>query len=266
MQKLMPLFVMTLLSCGSNDSAKANFAAVADTCARVTACVGITMETCGPLVMGQRGFPRLDTVSVASCVKGASDCDAIARCVNGGEVATGCDPLTDTPSCAGSVGRRCIDGAWVGMDCAKLGLTCLQDSTHQLWCGKEGDCTDSSCHKDGTLSCVNDVMAYQPCAGSCSEVDGVKRCVGDGPTCEPSDFRCDGNVAVSCIGGKEYRQSCAVCSDTDGAFCRNGDECSASSCDGATLKACVNGLLFDTDCAALGYTGCSEDAEGAHCS
>ena len=114
--------------------------------------------------------------------------------------------------------------------------------------------------------CVNKVMAYRSCgAGSCVEVNGTKACAGEGPACQPNDFRCDGNTAVTCVNGKEHREACAVCNDVDGAFCTKGSQCDKSSCDGSKLKACVDGVPFEQDCVAQGFSTCKEDSQGAHC-
>jgi hypothetical protein len=258
-----------LAAAGCSDSeggAPPKLASAAEACARISGCLGITLDACTSQVLGRRGFPVLDAATVEACVKAAGDCDAVGKCLNGGEKAGSCNPATDTKRCDGAIGRKCVDGVWVGMDCGKLGLKCLQDSVKQLWCGKEGACGDSSCHKDGVISCVNKVMAYRSCGGgSCVDVNGKKACAGEGPACQQGDFRCDGNTAVTCVNGKEHREPCAVCSDVDGAFCTKDDRCDRSSCDGATLKVCVDGVPFDKDCQALGFSTCKDDGSGAHC-
>jgi hypothetical protein len=261
------LYGLTAGGCDSSDSsALPKQESAAEACTRITGCLGLSMDDCANTVLGRRGFPVLDPAAVESCVSAAKDCDAVGRCINGGQTAGSCDPTVDTKRCDGAIGRKCLGGVWVGLDCGKLGLECLQDGVKQLWCGKQGACKDATCHKDGVLSCVNKVMAFRSCgAGSCVDVNGTKTCAGEGPACQPSDFRCDGNTAVSCVNGKEHREPCAVCSDVDGAFCTKDSQCDKSSCDGATLKACVDGVPFDKDCTALGFSTCKEDSQGAHC-
>jgi hypothetical protein len=265
-RSIVTTLLLALWGCdSSNGGAPAKLGTVAEACTRITGCFGLTIDSCASVVLGRQGFPRLDTDSVYKCVKDAKDCEAVGRCLNAGEAAT-CDPATDTKRCDGTIGRKCVGGVWVGLDCAPLGLECIQDKVKQLWCGKQGACGDAECHKDGVIYCVNQVMAYKDCgAGSCVDVNGTKACAGEGPACQPNDFRCDGNTAVTCVNGKEHREPCAVCSDIDGAFCRKDDQCDKSSCDGTKLKACVDGVPFEKDCTSYGFSTCKEDANGAHC-
>jgi len=238
---------------------------VAEACARITGCFAMTMDTCASVALGRQGYSQ-EADKLGECVKAGKDCDAVGRCLNAGQATTTCDSSTDGRRCDGTVRRACVGGVWVGVDCAPLGLECIQDSVGQLWCGTSDPCADSECHGDGVVSCVNKVMAYRSCGGgACVDSGGTKVCQGEGADCQTGDFRCEGNTAVTCLNGKEHREECAVCSDVDGAFCTTDKQCERSSCDGATLKACVDGVSIDSDCVSHGFSSCTEDASGAHC-
>lgn len=116
-----------------------------------------------------------------------------------------------------------------------------------------------------------DCSFYGP--AECKEVpeQGLE-CVGNGAECSEEDpDRCDGDVLVECLNGKEARFDCSRLGDFAcrtvpdyGPQCKaRGTECEAddNSCDGSILKYCYEGRFKTFDCASAGFLTCQSNPE-----
>jgi hypothetical protein len=80
---------------------------------------------------------------------------------------------------------------------------------------------------------------------------------------------CDGDVAISCIGGVALRADCAArgqscVADAGGSYCALAGACERDRCDGDTVVSCRAGrTLARVDCAATIPGGRCRDQRGA---
>jgi len=256
---------------------KEEVAQLARACSRVASCATSLgsdlpdVRACATtLTVWSATFSSAD--DIAGCVNGAADCAAVGRCVNAGAGAEICDAAAYQRRCEGPVIRQCTSGLVMGYDCSEMGMTCVEDTVGQLWCGRQAECPENStCEGTGYLSCVNGVPVLTDCGeGSCvpspyNPDDAA--CAGEGKECDGPVFECEGDTAVTCINGRIHREPCmpGLCTTVDGAFCKEGEECNASECDGITLIACISGTRFVIDCTELGFSACAEETTGPTC-
>lgn len=242
-----------------------------EACARLTGCVDFRGEFSAPggftscvTIMGD---PALDPVSLTECAVTAVDCTAAATCLNAGEDPLPCDPATFERGCAGDVARTCRGGVIVGRDCAEVGLSCVENVSGDVFCGRPEPCDVSTCEGDTLLLCVAGAVLPQECGDAVCRVEPNLRrsaeCVSDEPCEGPAVYECDGDVAVTCPSGYVHRELCGpgLCSSVDGAFCMRDPACAElPRCDGTELVHCVGGVPSRVDCTSLGLSACVESA------
>lgn len=240
----------------------------------------------------QRLVHRPDVRS-AECIAAARTCEDAAACVG----LTSPEDCGDYSRCDGDVlhacqnGRRVAGGGWRNIalqrDCGAEGLHCrviyptyASTDYHYAACVAPGSCTVDTCDGDRLVQCdlANVADPGVPIPWDC--VDGVcsdGECRGDGGPCEPGSW-CEGDVAVSCIGGRLLRETCApgTCSPDfiDVRYMDNSTRCHARGeceprCEGSHAVRCVEGHVERYDCRAWGFETCEvlDDAgyREAHC-
>ncbi|NOY93400.1 MAG: hypothetical protein GXP55_19620 [Deltaproteobacteria bacterium] len=205
-----------------------------------------------------------DEAALTRCVLAAADCGAAVDCVGVGAPVASCSSAV-RDRCEGDVLYTCESTASrlsIGRDCAADGLRCVLTEFGDAFCGRPepAPCADSRCEGDTLLWCVGGVFAERSCgAGTCTTLDGISDCAGEGESCERLFARCEGDVAVTCRHGRKHRVQCGVglCSESDGAFCRTDEACS-TRCDGDAIIQCVRAQPTRIPCSQWGYTQCSD--------
>ena len=177
------------------------------------------------------GPEQLSQISASEvrCVEGSGDCATLVACLG-----------LSGPACAAE--DRCEDG--VAVRCFRLpnGIT----SEVRQRCG-EGESPNSRC------SVVDD------------QGKGIAALCNVGPCLQP---RCQGDVAVACIGDVEIQIDCAAqgrrCAiDEGGPSCVLPATCQRDHCDGGAAVLCRAGAVRDRyDCAAIIPDGRCRDRNG----
>jgi hypothetical protein len=262
-------------------------------CSRLASCVGpayaelhqcsTTLLTVG--VLGQAVFtsdvediaPYLVPFSVRACIGAATNCAAVNACLVGTNPKTCDGPISGCdgdamPFCLSTPGAT--DGASVWrLDCGGFDLDC-QSVQGQAICADSCSGTGVTCVNGVVSMCETGIGLDVDCRAQGNTCvpgpasDFERACIGTGPDCDANGApRCDGAVAVQCLGDKENGRDCgalgfecAVVDQFDGrvAICRVPD---------AALSSCTNGVLyivtpvktFSTTCAKLGLSKCDQD-------
>ncbi len=214
--------------------------------------------------------------SIYECVNAAGDCGALYACFGTDQATASCD-RNFSGRCDGDRAVSCdlISDQQYTYDCAAAGLTCAMptDQTFSAKCttGTCGADFPRQCDGDRLLTCHNSVVEVVDCAASglvCSESKG---CAGAGDPCITQTASCDGDVAVSCVGGHTHREDCTV--RAQDRSCANGrcvpthTECldEFDRCDGSDLQSCIDGQWVTFDCTELGLNPCVPSSTGAAC-
>jgi hypothetical protein len=243
-------------------------------CVTYAACMGGYAGTCFGQIL-----PVLDNSQSRCLAHAGKDCVRAGGCLGTTiSLGGGCDP--EKYSCSGSRQVACFSAATTHVDCAKVpqagGPTCVMATTGMPMCGLEACSTsDITCVGDLLTQCVESEgvrIVAMDCAAkgmTCGTVASTATCVGAGPACTPALASCEGNVAVSCMGGQEARTDCAatltdgtcVARDT-GAICALGNECdpyqTVDTCEGDTLTYCAGGLTRTAQCSDFGFGPCQD--------
>ena len=222
------------------------------------------------------------------CVQAASSCQAVLACVNQGQANATC-----TQRASHSLGRYCngtthLHGCSLGIeasiDCAKLGLSCVEVSA------PDGSETMASCASPAStpgslesldVTCQGTMAQFSlgaarfgfDCSfigsscvpGSYALSSNAPFCVGAGSsTCQKNTSnRCDGDAAVLCFGGHEGGMACAnigaTCNtDYPGTNPHCGFACANTSdtCTDGVINYCGPSGVGTLDCKSLGFSGC----------
>ena len=278
---VMVVTCLAMLGCVSPGEASQARAAWTRACVRLSGCAPFSglqrpYAECAELLL------RRADARPAECVVEARTCAEALECV-GVQSPEGCPEWS---YCTGDVLHHCQNGVRLPStpggftnvstrrDCAAEGLVCrtiyptfASEDFHYGVCALPGTCDADSCDGDLRVRCnVADVHAPGvpvpvPCAqGRCRGAT----CVGDGPACE-TGLWCDGDDAVTCLGGFVHRERCApgTCSpERSGSYAEDGsercigrDEC-RPHCEGTSLVRCVEGSVERYDCREWGFDNC----------
>jgi hypothetical protein len=222
--------------------------------------------------------------SIYRCVNAAKgDCDAVFACYGTHQAAGRCD-TTFKAHCEGERAFSCdtLSGRVFVYDCALAGLTCQVRASQSF----DAKCGTASCDAsfarrcEGTrlLSCADGVVEVADCGAlgeRCGESSGGPACIGStDEECQAGKFtaRCDGAVAVTCVGGRVHRSDCTgqplAGRCQAGACVPAGSACQDEfdRCAGDALEICLDGSWQSQDCAAAGFGACRTLANGAACS
>ncbi len=249
--------------------------------AKLSACQGYGLDgTVSETLAAPDSFLGM----VRSCVAATDDCNEVIRC-------TGVEPKACVPpgTCEGSAFRACdkfsngVTYEWV-VDCTAMtgGLCSLDSKSGRLTCSS----TDVACNAgqggrcDGNtaVSCESGFELRQNCSSvglTCLPLQNTDQAIcATEARCAAS--HCDGDFAVSCLGGAEReRLDCGTrvpqgtCEVVDGAPTCVASEPSPdcpvgvryiSWCEGDVGVACVQGARVATDCTAFRNAHCVEDA------
>lgn len=315
---LLPVFVFQWSACsGGGNSGTLNSACVSLlACTEAFESLSQCFETADTMddldlskmtyLMNTIGNERLSLLLYADCLSNAgTDCDAVLRCLNGGEDPP--DPCQEVNtyggrSCDGDVlvgchriGLKDTDGyrrlVQTRIDCSELDLACVtvsmdDEGGEMAICGQgqaasTTDGLEVAC--DGNLAQVQmrDANLQFDCgfydatceSGSYSLYEGVAFCVGKGADCTVGDYQdsCDGNKLLMCIGGKVGSIDCGKMggqSCVDGACSYNG--CSPTdhrdNCSSGVVTFCSKDGEIDLSCTDYGFSGCEGYSNlGARC-
>lgn len=264
--------VAALAACGGSDDAP--LPADEDQLAWKEACV--RLSGCEPYAslddpVSTCSFHMLDYPgsSQARCATDAASCEEAAACFGAGSTPEPCES-DRAGRCEGDVLHRCdlARELELARDCTVDGLRCLVNDFGDASCAFPESCTEGRCEGDTPLHCYGGVLVPQePCPpGRCVPQEGFPTCGGEGEVCEEPLFRCDGDVAVSCMNGFLHREQCrpGACRTDDGARCLPTEECFAR-CEGATRIDCVGGTVVEHDCTEWGFEECVDDERGVRC-
>jgi len=138
-----------------------------------------------------------------------------------------------------------------------------------------GSCATSeiTCEGDVLTQCLESEgvrLATMDCAArgmTCSTVGTSATCVGAGPACTATSQRCEGTVAVTCVGGQETTEDCAArlvegtCVAGEVTVkCALGGACdplqSTDSCVDDTVTFCAAGVERTAKCSDYGFGPC----------
>ena len=255
----------------------------------VNAC--IAFASCLPTDGIHRCFdyylPLLQPEETRCLAAAGADCTKVGRCVGQRVSAApdGCPTM-----CEGGELATCRDGLRVRVDCKRwsaVDAVCVQGPQSALMPGAAcgiGTCDRVTQRCDGTVRIACDpgslVLTSEDCrahgALTCRVEGGVAQCAGTGAACaEEGASRCEGDVRLRCIGGREERRDCRIglqgggCRSAAGpsgayAFCGFDTECRPKSGDeacggegGTFLTFCAGGAREVIDCSRLGYRGCA---------
>jgi hypothetical protein len=240
------------------------------------------------------GYAFFDDAMVA-CVNGAgSDCGKVFACQNLGHAPEACDGKVFQDRCDGNVAESCGERRLVTHDdCGKyreamslpFDYACVI-SDGRATCEPPG-CIDFSprCHDGAVEYCDDGGLRAKSCdlygMAECREEasGGGARCVGTGSPCAggASPDRCEGDVLVYCLNGREARKDCSKIGSHflgseytceleggKGECVGSGNDCFDDSethqggdfCTGAVLGYCNTGHRQRIPCKALGFDGC----------
>jgi hypothetical protein len=222
--------------------------------------------------------------AIYRCVIGArGDCDAVFACYGTHQAAGRCD-TSFAARCEGSRAFSCdtLSGRVFVYDCALAELSCLVGASQSFDAKcSVGICDMASgsrkCEGNRLLSCADGIVEVVDCASlgqRCGDASGGAACVGStDEECQAGKFspRCEGSVAVSCVGGRVQKTDCSgqplagrceagACAPAGGACRDEFDRCA-----GGTLEICIDGSWRSHDCSALGLGPCKTLTNGAAC-
>jgi len=251
----------------------------------VSACVAFASCVPGDGVHAcfQRQLNLFSPEEIRCLASAGSDCARVATCIG--------ISVRSAPS-DGGCGKSCEDGMLVTCsdsfryksDCTRWGArgdSCFASSL-TAGCGI-ASCTQTreSCEGTKRVVCDLGVLTVNDCrnggALTCQQNGNQTTCVGAGAACSDAEgaTRCDGEVLVRCVGGREDRRDCRIGFEGGGcrvrsdsvdssAFCgydtgcrpKSGEEaCSGDG--GLKLTFCAGGQARTVDCVALGHRGCA---------
>ncbi len=244
-----------------------------DACAELSQCVDFRREFGGEDGVSACVATALRMPSegalLPACVLAARSCEEAARtCLGAGVLPEPCDPFTERSGCTENAVLVCAHGIRQRHDCSEHGLSCVEDTAGQVFCGEASECERSRCESGRLILCSNGRARPFECDGPCVETEVGAVCGGEGEACEGRVFECDGDVAVTCRGGFLHREVCGpgLCSTDDGAFCRSAPVCfEGSSCDGSAIVTCADKAVVRSDCAAFGGTCAEIEGGGVRC-
>lgn len=264
---------------------------------------GPRMETDGERIV--TGFNALGDrrSALRACINDAlADCDRIRFCSLG--QSGPCVPLPEGgATCEGNRYVFCRHATRNEIDCTTNDCerafscdtqprseACIILADGRAGCGREA-CSEAEfvrkCDGDAELICMAGLVKRYPCSGACgTKPDGSEGCLPPPPrpSCSPdAPPHCEGLDRVSCIQGREFRDSC-------GGYpvpqeCTTNEPCGASApcvecipsarlrcdprkhvdrCTGTNLTYC-DGQERVLDCRILGFGGCVENERGASC-
>jgi hypothetical protein len=224
----------------------------------------------------------LFTTTSVACLDAASDCSAVHACETGGTSLDCSGVLVSGGTCEGQRLVKCVLDHAQSQDCSLAGF--FEDPGGSCYVGLDGTgrCGFGACSPQGPQpsqcedrvmsSCTDGVLDRFTCpVGSTCGIgsSGSPTCIGDGPPCTTD--RCDGDTAVECVGGHEFRFAC----DQTGILSSCGTDPSAGQivcvpsgklrcdpktfddfCDGTSIHYC-DGEIRTIDCVALGFRVCS---------
>jgi hypothetical protein len=177
------------------------------------------------------------------CKLGGLSCSVEARnCVP--PVTPTCDVTTFQSRCdAGVPVVECENGLEVRMPtCTDYGLECGTLNSNEVACRGTGPVCET-----GTLKTRGDSVDYD--RGIACEEQKLRACVNDGET------------VVDCGKlGKGF-----ICQSGTSAYCGLATECvpgASATCEGTNVVFCNAGRIEKIDCAALGFTGCTDAFHG----
>ncbi len=215
------------------------------------------------------------------CVNAAAgDCKAVEACY---DLRGDCDK-DYRASCSGATAVTCdlISGKAYAVDCSDAQMDCAVKPGYasQAVC-TPGTCQTSLgnvCQQDVFINCVSGVSEAYDCGlfgMSCDVAKNSDGCLGESSQwCEARKFspRCDGEKAVSCVGGREHAEDCSKRTLRDskcsGGYCvARGAACSGemNRCSGKLLEACLDGVWKTFDCEQLGLKPCADKGTYAIC-
>lgn len=200
-------------------------------------------------------------------------------------------PADACGTCVGDVAISCSEGE-LRMDCAKLGGACVAGKCYGA---DQPSCpagVAARCDAEARPSyCAGRTVVSGPaCAAlglSCAVTFAdTASCVGTGASCTPafvddqqrtldeSGIRCEGSQILACVGGREAWLDCSClgdgfsCQTVGGStFCGAASECDprtyTKTCDGKQVVFCNAGKVTKIDCASMGYSACSANAQFA---
>ncbi|MGZ3438650.1 MAG: hypothetical protein ACXVDD_04015 [Polyangia bacterium] len=230
-----------------------------------------------PAQLGCLAAAGLDCAAALACVSTPGSCSAPTWSCDG-DTLTFCDafagPRTVTEDCAAE-GLHCItvgDEARCGLDnCDPLTATPTCAGSRVTSCVAQTSYADKPL--GGLLVAGDDCRAHD---AVCSN----GQCVGNGPACAPSadTLGCDGNDVVFCDqSGHQERNVCGdglhcaanttgpgfsyVCVGSSGKLVTCLVDANFQQCDGTKLEYCDDHGNEQLDCLALGYSGC----DSGHC-
>jgi hypothetical protein len=222
---------------------------------------------------------------IYACVNLAKgDCKKMEKCF---DYRGSCDKDYKA-KCEGAVAVSCdlIDGKAYGLNCGlanyKCGIKTGQTATASCTPGPCQSSYSPKCDGFRLLSCAGGLIEVRDCKAEskfCYVPDrGSPTCRGNQRTsCSTkSGFRpkCEGNVAVSCVEGREHWEWCdrsdllpGACKD--GLCTDTGTECTVGALDkclGDYLQVCIDGTWRTIDCEKLGLGKCKPKGLIANCS
>ena len=218
------------------------------------------------------------------CINGASNCEDMFKCFGTSQTAGTCDSKFQG-RCDGDKAISCdlLDHRVYVYNCGKADLTCKVPQENVF----EAACTIGACPSnfkrrcDGAfmIDCSSGLQIVEDCGAQgtvCgTSSTGIVACIGaQKESCDTQKHqpKCEGSVAISCIGGKLHRSDCnaQILAKTckDGACASSGTECldDFDRCQGEKLQTCIDGRWIDIDCAALRLGRCVPATNGAACS
>jgi len=259
--RIVPTFVAVslLLACGSPAaSSDPDDRAWIEACVRVSGCdpYASTPDPAGACLVSRLEFYG---ALPAECALAAGECGAAVACFGAGSAPIAC-PGGRTTRCEGEVVRGCDASLQleVARDCAAEGLSCRTNDFGDAHCAMADTCERSTCDGDVLVQCFGALPLPHDCGtGVCVETEDGAACAGEGETCEGFVFRCDDDVATSCVSGRIHREQCApgACRTDDGARCVSTDECTPRCEDGAVIR-CIDGVVERFACDQWGFTEC----------
>lgn len=234
-----------------------------------------------------RDLPLLHPDEVRCLARAGADCESAGRCVRRTvrSAPDGCPSACESGELV-----SCRAGLRVRSDCKRWGAPeamCVLGPAGALAPGAAcglGTCDRVTDRCEGTVRITCDpgslVLVADDCrnqgALTCRVEGGAARCAGTGAACtDEGATRCDGDVRVRCVGGREERRDCRIgvegggCRSASGpggafAFCGFDSECRPRSGEeacggegGTSLTFCAGGVRQVIDCVRLGHRGCA---------
>lgn len=254
----------------------ARFMAVATACPVGRSVSALNDDTLAGMI--ELSEEDADFARMARCVGAAgSNCVGLTACgfpvgVRGGTCTSMHCEGDSLHMCSGTPGTP---GSLVTIDCAAIGLSCVETDADAFGCGEP--CTASACDADGSggLFCASGVGRRIDCRSGyrcATGAFGRLECVGDVAACTVSS--CVGSTFVECDTGGRSRPP-VDCTDGGGTCTTSGcvpaaTECvpgaAPPSCVGTAIRYCSPGHTIEMlDCALMGFTSCLATGGAAYC-